>query len=191
MNPDGLASALFGKTRRALLALFFSRPDESFYVREAARAAGASLGAVQRELERLSRAGIIRRFERGRQVYYQANRGCPLFDELRSLIVKTAGLADVLRSALQPLAGEIELAFVFGSQANGTATAASDVDLFVVADIDELELHKAVSSAEAQLGRAVNYVFMKKEEFRRRCKEKRGFVNRILSHDRIILMGER
>lgn len=89
---DLLSAALFGKTRRAVLALLFSRPGESFYLREIVRSAGVGQGTVQRELEQLTRTGVVQRFRRGRQVYFQANPKCPVFDELCGIIRKTAGI---------------------------------------------------------------------------------------------------
>ncbi len=100
-EDDGpLASTLFGLTRRDVLGLLYTRPDEAFYVREVARLTGGALGAVQRELTELVSAGILERSVRGRQVYYQADRRCPVFEELRSIVTKTSGLADPLRAAL-------------------------------------------------------------------------------------------
>ena len=96
-------SILFGKTRLAVLGVLFGHPGESFYLRELARATGVGLGAVQREVKKLTEAGVIRRTTRGRQVHYEANRESPIFPELRSLMTKTAGMADLVRSALAPL----------------------------------------------------------------------------------------
>src|SRR5882762_7752292 len=107
MSTSDLSAALFGKARRSVLALIFRHPEESFYLREVARRAGVGLGAAQRELQRLTQAGILSRQVRGRQVYYRADRQCPVFLELQSLFVKTAGVADVLRDALQVIADRI------------------------------------------------------------------------------------
>jgi len=192
IQQAGLSSALFGKTRQAVLGLLYSRPDEAFYVREVTRAAGAGQGSVQRELKRLLDAGLIVRVNRGRQVYYQANRACPIFAELHGLVLKTAGLADVLRAALSPVAGRIAAAFVYGSQAIGTATGASDIDLLVVGDPDELALHKAITQAEVKLGRSVNYTLIDQREFARRRKQrkqKEGFLARVLGGKKIPILG--
>ena len=89
-NSSNLSAALFGKTRRAVLSLLYSHADEAFYLRQIARAAGVGLGAVQRELRRLSDAGIISRTVRGKQVYYQANPECPIFAELRGVVAEVA-----------------------------------------------------------------------------------------------------
>ena len=97
-----LGSALFGKARRAVLGLLYARPDEAFYLRQITREVQAGQGAVQRELKRLVDAGLLTREARGREVHYRANRACPIFAELHGLVLKTVGLADVLRGALLP-----------------------------------------------------------------------------------------
>src|SRR3972149_6329398 len=120
-----LAATLFGQTRRVILALLYGHPDEAYYLRQLARSTGSGLGAVQREIKRLTESGIARRTVRGRQVFYQANPDCPLFAELKSLVVKTTGVAEVLRTAVTPLAGRIQLAFVYGSIARLEQKSAS------------------------------------------------------------------
>ena len=116
---DHLSTVLFGKTRRRVLAELFGHPDQPMYVRQLARATGAGLGAIQQELHLLCGAGILTRTVQGRQVYYQVDRECPAFVELRSLIVKTVGAGGMLAKALTPLAGRIDVALVFGSVARG------------------------------------------------------------------------
>ncbi len=188
-TPSDLSAALFGKTRRNLLALFCGAPDRAFYLREVVREAGAGLGAVQRELMRLTAAGLLIRTVPGRQVYYQANRAHPVFPELQGLMRKTAGLADVLRAALVPLEGQIDRAFVYGSQAAGAATSGSDVDLLVVGELDELALHRTIREAERRLGRTVNYSLLTPTEFARRKRARGGFLARILAGPTISLTG--
>ncbi len=187
---DNLSMALFGKTKRALLALFFSNPEESFYLRQIARITAAGQGSVQRELKKLAEAGIIERIEQGRQVYFRAKSNCPIFDELKGLILKTAGLVEVLRSALSPVSDKIDLAFVFGSQARGKAKAASDIDLLIVGNVDELELHRLISQTEGQLNRSINYTFLTAQEFKKRKKEKGGFLSRVLAGEKIFIIGD-
>jgi len=188
-NPD-IASVLFGKTRRSVLALFFASPDAAFYLRQVVREAGVGQGAVQRELQRLTQVGILERSVRGRQVYYQANRATPVFAELQGLLLKTAGLADVLRVALTPFGGKITRAFVYGSQAAGTATGGSDVDLLIVGELEELALHRAIREAEARLGRTVNYSLLTPAEFDRRKRARGGFLARVLRGPKISILGK-
>ncbi len=101
-NSGSLSAALFGKTRRAVLSLLYGHADEAFYLRQIARAAGVGLGAVQRELRQLSDAGIIQRTVRGRQVYYRANPECPIFAELKGVVVEEAHNKQPLRVAETP-----------------------------------------------------------------------------------------
>lgn len=184
-----LAGTLFGRTCRAVLALLYAQPDEAFYLRQVARQVRAGQGAVQREFQRLAQVGILSRDARGRQIHYQANRKCPIFPELHRLVVKTAGLADVLRTALMPLRDKIATAFIYGSQAAGTATGASDVDLLVIGTVEEMALHKAIAEAEGQLGRTVNYTPLSPREFARRCRERGGFIARVLRGPKIPVVG--
>jgi len=184
-----LGSALFGKARRAVLGLLYARPDEAFYVRQITREVQAGQGAVQRELKRLVDAGLLTREARGREVHYRANRACPIFAEVHGLVLKTVGLADVLRGALRPVQKDITLAAVYGSQAAGTATTGSDVNLLVVGTVDELALHKAIGQAETRLARMVNYTLLSPREFVRRRRARGGFVARVLAGPIIAILG--
>lgn len=188
---DTLSVVLFGKTKRAVLALLFSNPEKSFYLRQVARITAAGQGSVQRELKKLTEAGVIERFEQGNLVYFRAAPSCPIFAELKGLILKTAGLVEVLRSALSPVSDKISLAFVFGSQARAEAKAASDIDLLIVGDVDELELHRLISQAEGRLNRPINYTFLTAQEFKKRQKEKEGFLARVLAGQKIFIIGDK
>jgi predicted nucleotidyltransferase len=176
--------------RKRLLARLLLSPEKRWYLREIAREAGLSVGTVRRELAGLASAQIVRKAPDGNRTYYQANAACPLLADLTGLLRKTAGLADVVRSALAPLAGDIDGAFIYGSEASGEATASSDVDLLVVGEVDEVALHRAVNKAEKDLGRAVNYTLLGRREFARRRKDKTGFVARVLAGDKIVLAGD-
>ena len=184
-----LASALFGKLRRAVLGLLYARPDEAFYLRQITREVQARQGGVQRELQRLVDASLLTHEARGREIHYRANRACPTFAEVHGLVLKTVGLADVLRAALVPLQGDITLAVVYGSQAAGTATTASDVDLLVVGTVEEVALHKAVAQAETQLARTINYTLLAPHEFTRRRRERGGFLARVFAGPLIPILG--
>ncbi len=123
-NHSALSSALFGKTRRAVLALLFTRPDETLYLREIVRALRGGQGGVQRELQRLAEARIIVRTVRGRTAFYQANRACPIFGELQGLVAKTAGAAEVMRAAGHSVAAQA--AVVEKRGASGRRRSAGD-----------------------------------------------------------------
>jgi len=189
-TSDRVADALFGDVRQAVLGVLFIDPDHPLHVREIIRRAGAGQGAVQRELQRLHDAGLLVREERGNQVCYRPDRSAPVFAELRSLALKTSGLAYVLREALEPVAQSIDVAFVYGSIASGEAGAASDVDLFVVGDVDDLALHEAIATSERILLRPVNYTLMSTTEFSERFGEPEGFVRRVVDGPRIQILGD-
>jgi predicted nucleotidyltransferase len=189
VSDGNILAALFGTTRCAVLALFFSRADEAFYLREVARHVAAGLGAVQRELQRLSKAGILRRDVRGRHVYYQANRACPIFPELQSLAVKTAGIGDVLRGALATLANRIVAAFVYGSLAKGSAKAGSDVDLMVIGDSSFGDVVSALAPAQQRMGRDINPTVYPPAEFRRKLAEGHHFLTAVLKGPKVFVLG--
>ena len=189
-RSDAISAALFGKGRRQVLALLFSRPDERFYLREIARWTGAGLGATQRELRRLTAGGIVNRTQRGSQVYFQANARCPIFAELRGIVLKTAGVGDVLRSALAPLATRIRLAFVYGSMARGEPWQDSDIDLCVVGDATFAEVVEALAPAQETLAREINPSVYSADEFHRKVAESNPFVSNILTNARISLIGD-
>lgn len=125
-EPSDLASLLFGAYRREVLALLLLHPDVSLHVREIARLTGKVPGTLLRELNQLADAGVLSRTPVGNQVHFRANAACPIYDELRSILKKTSGLADVLREALEPLGGKVRSAFVYGSMARGDERAVSD-----------------------------------------------------------------
>jgi predicted nucleotidyltransferase len=162
------ASVLFGRTRRAILALLYGHPDRSYYLREIVRATGLGLGPVQRELAQLAAVRIITRSDSGHQVYFRANTDSPIFTDLKNLITRTAGAADAIREALLPLEERIAFAFIFGSVARGDETQQSDVDVLVVGDVSFAEVVGALKDAQVRLEREVNPSVYPLEEFKRR-----------------------
>lgn len=185
-----IAESLFSGVQQRLLALFFGQPDRSFYNNELLRLTGTGKGALQRELERLQSAGIVTATRIGNQTHYQANRAAPIFEEIRGIVLKTFGLADVLRAALADLVSRIELAFIFGSVAKGTDTASSDIDVLVVAeDLAYADLFERLAPAEATLGRKVSPTLYTSDEFSRRRREDNHFITRVLEQPKIFLIG--
>ncbi|MBI4600431.1 MAG: ArsR family transcriptional regulator [Planctomycetes bacterium] len=190
-TKEPIAAALFGAGRQSVLRLLYGHPDERFYQRQVVHAMALGYGAVQRELARLSRCGILTRAVEGRQTYYQANRDCPVFEELRGLIRKTFGVADVLQGGLGALADRIRLAFIYGSIAKGGETAESDVDVMVVGDELQLgDLVSALSGAQGELRREVNPSLYRTEEFCRKLKAGHHFVTEVVAGPKIFLIGD-
>lgn len=189
--PSSVADALFPKVRQRVLAVLFGAPDRSFYTNEIIGLAQSGAGAVQRELADLAAAGLLTVRKQGNQKHFRANAASPIFAELRGLVLKTMGLADVLCAALVPLAPQIERAFVFGSIAKQQDTVASDVDLLVVSDsLGYGELFGALESAGQTLGRTINPVLYTAADFRVRIQGDNAFINRVMQQPKIWLIGQ-
>lgn len=189
--PDlSLSSALFSKVQQRVLALIFGHPDRSFYTSEIMRNVNSGTGAVERELSRLQRSGLISVERIGNQKHYRANHDSPIFEELRSLIRKTVGLAEPLREALAPYSDKIKAAFVFGSVAKGSDTARSDIDLMVVGDdLGYTELYTGLQKAEHALRRQVNPTFLSVQDWQRRLAQKNSFVSKISTQPKTFVLG--
>ncbi len=184
----GLGSALFGKSRLAILSLLYLNADQRFYLRQIVDTTKLGMGAVQREVRLLSNAGLIWREHEGRHVYFRANRDCPIFDDLRSILVKTAGLADVLRDRLSPLADRCRVAFVYGSFAQGLDNAESDVDVMVIGDVTFAAVSDTLSDLQTDLRREVNPTVYGVTEFKE--KTSTPFIASILRKPKLYLIGD-
>ena len=184
---DAIAEALFGQTKRRVLALLFGRPENAFYLREIARQTGSGTGAVQRELAQLVAAGLVRRSRQGQHVYFSADPASPVYGEMRSLLAKTAGIADVLRAGLAalPRKAKILVAFIYGSVAAGQHTSASDIDLMVIGRVELADLLPSLRPIEERLGREVNPTIYRPEELA----QPSSFVRRVLDGPKIMLVG--
>lgn len=185
-----LSSYLFNKTSRNLLALFYGHSDESFYVNQILQKVGGGSGAVQRELKLMTEAGIITRERKGNIVFYQANGKSPVFNELKSIVRKTFGVADVLKEVLEPLAEKIRVAFVFGSVASSTENKASDLDLMIIGDITFDEVLSCISQAEKTIQREINPVVYPVAEFRQKLQTDNHFVKTVLESKKIFVIGD-
>jgi len=185
-----LIDALLSTTQQRILALLFGQPDRSFFGNELIELTKSGSGGVQRELRRLTDSGLVTAMRIGNQRHFQANRAAPLFQELRSIILKTVGLAEPLRQALIPLAHSIVFASIYGSVAKQTDSAASDVDLLIASDDLTLEqVYSALSAVERTLGRKINPNLLTVDEFQRRRKAANSFVSKVLAGDHIVLVG--
>lgn len=186
-----IADALFPKVRQRVLAILFGAPDRSFFANELVGLVRSGTGAVQRELSDLTSASLITVRAVGNQRHYQANAQSPVFAEIRGLVLKTMGLADVMRTALNPMAPRIERAFIYGSVAQQQDTSDSDIDLLVIsADIGYGELMGALEPASQTIARAIHPVVYTPGEWRQRLAQDNAFITRVMQQPRIWLFGE-
>ena len=186
----GLADVLFTPVQQRVLGLLFGQPKRRFQSAEVIRLAGSGTGAAHRLLTRLAATGLVTTERVGNQKHYQANARSPVFAELSGLIRKTAGLVVPLQAALAPLAPKIAAAFVYGSIAKGTDTAASDIDLMVISGkLGYSDLFDAMTEAETALARRVNPNVMTPAEWRRERTQPDSFAARISGQPRLFVIG--
>ena len=188
--PLSLADGLFPRTKQRLLSILFGQPDRPFTMAELIALVGSGSGAVQREIDRLVASGLVTVTVVGRQKTYQANRASPIFEELCGIVEKTAGIAEVLRDCLGALGEAVQFAVLYGSIAKETASAASDIDLLLVADGLTLEeVLTAIEPAERRLGRRVSPTLYTPEEFRNRRRSGHPFLTKVLAGTHVVLLG--
>jgi predicted nucleotidyltransferase len=170
--------------------VLFGQAERSFYASELIRDAGTGSGAAQRELARLEESGLIVARRIGHQKHYQANAASPLFSELRSIVLKTVGLAEPLHGALKPLSSAIRAAFVYGSVAKATDQAASDIDLMIISDsLTYGDVFGALERVTRAVGRKVNPTVYTAAEFSKRARMENAFVTRVLEQPKLWVIG--
>jgi hypothetical protein len=185
-----LWNALFTRTQRQVLSLMFGFPERSFYANEVVRLAGVGTGSVQRELARLSDAGLLTITRIGNQKHYQANSDSPIFSELQSIVLKTFGAIDQLRQAIGQLPGEISLAMIYGQGAQGIQQKTHDISLLLVSDnLDYPELVSRLTDVENRIGRTVNALLLTQQEFETLQADRHESIISILGQPRVMLAG--
>jgi predicted nucleotidyltransferase len=188
-KQQDLGELLFGAYRRQVLALLLMHPEQSFHVREIARITGKPAGTLYRELNSLAEGGLLERKPLGNQIHYRANSACPIYEELRGILRKTFGVADVLREALEPVAANIDVAFVYGSIARGEERPKSDVDVMIIGKLKFSDAVLALSAAEEMLRREVNPHVYSRREFKSKFAGREPYLVRVMEDPKIYLTG--
>jgi DNA-binding transcriptional ArsR family regulator len=178
------------KTRQAILSATLGAPERWWYMRELARHLRLSPSSLQRELASLVRGGILLQRHEGKHVYFKAAAESPIFPELEGLILKTVGLADVIRQVLKPLADRIQWAFIYGSVARSEEHSASDVDLMIIGDVGLGEVSSPLRKAERRVNRAVNPTTYTKDEFAAKTKSNNHFVATVIRSKKLFILGD-
>lgn len=185
-----ISDALFSRAQQRVLGLLYGQPDTDFYTNEIIRLSDSGTGAVQRELEKLTAAGLITVKKVGNQKRYQANRNTPFFTELRGIVLKTFGLANILQEALKPIMKKTHIAFIYGSIAKQEDTATSDIDLMLIGNnITYADIFGLLGKAESQLGRKINPTFYTISDWVKKLKEDNNFVSKVIRNPKIFLKG--
>jgi len=181
--------AIFPKVRAEILRLLFAEPSRELHLRELERLSEVTIGTIQQEVARLEEADLLESRRDGNRLYYRANTQHPLFRELQQIALKTTGLRDQLADALKDQTG-IDLAFVFGSAAAGTAGASSDVDLMVIGTVGLRALAPRMRPVSATIGREVNPHVLAPTTFRAKARSGDAFLTNVLNAPKIWILGQ-
>ncbi len=191
MSRSAIGDALFTKTQQRVLGLLYGKPEQSYYLNEIVRLAAVGKGSVNRELDKLCAAGLLTVSRQGNQNHYQANANNPIFNELKAITQKTFGVVDIIKAALAPLLPQLNCAFIYGSVAQGTEHAGSDIDLMLVGDdMSYSEVMELLAPAEKQLGRTINPTLYTVAEFTDRKNSHQPFITRVIEQPKLWLMGD-
>jgi predicted nucleotidyltransferase len=190
MSTNIKKGGLFPMTRRLILRELVRIGEPGLHLRELARKTGLDASGVRKELKNLISAGVVTEKPIGNLRVFSLNKKSPIFSELKMLIVKTIGLADEIRDALQSLKGKIDLAYIYGSIAYGTESPSSDIDLLVVGNLSLKQVVSAVSEVGRKLSREINPTVLTNKEFHLRLSQNDGFIARINSGDKIELINK-
>ncbi len=188
-KSPGIGGALFPKTKRQLLIHFFLSSERRHYFREITRLVKASPGVVQRELTTLVDAGILASEKVGRQRYYWADPDCMIYSELKSIVLKSFGAVDTIRSELIKFENDIRIAFIYGSIVNNSDTAKSDIDLMVVGTLSFRKLAGILNKVEGVLNRPINPTLYSTEEFLDKMKKRNHFLQSIAESEKLFVIG--
>ena len=183
-----LAEILSSRVRAEVFRLLFGVNPSELHMRELERGSGCAIGTIQTEFKKLVRLELVSSRRDGNRLYYCANREHPLYPEIHAMVLKTVGLADVLRVRLEK-STDILVAFVFGSVAAGNEGASSDVDLMVIGSLGLRSVSGLLSGAGSAIGREVNPYVIGADEFVRRREGNEHFIASVLDSPKIFVKG--
>lgn len=176
------------RVRIQLLSHFLLHPETRDHIRALAAQVDAQYSAVWKELNNLEEAGLLKSESLGGRRIFTLNSRYPIVPELRNIILKTVGAGDLLRGSLKDLEG-IDVAFIFGSFAEGEADADSDLDIMLIGNLDVARITQVIAKIEERLDRDVNYVLLTQEDWESRRRDEDPFVTNVRDAKKIMLIG--
>jgi predicted nucleotidyltransferase len=188
INSMPVLNELFSsKTRVEVLRLFLFNPDNSFYQRQISHLTNQPIRGVQREVDKLCKIALLEKSIQGNRVYYKVNRNNPIFEDLKNIFFKCAGIAEALKENLQ--SRKIDFCFIYGSYAKGEENLLSDIDLMIIGDISSREISSILSKLKTKIGREINYAVFSSIEFVNKVRQKDHFINSVLQDKKIFIVG--
>ena len=179
---------IFPKSRAEIIRLLFSDSNRSLHLRDLARLSGLAIGTIQREIANLRDANLVIERRDGNRLYFKANTAHPIFTELQSISLKTMGLGPQLAKAFEDLDG-IQLAFVYGSYAEGTAGPESDIDLFVIGDIGLRKLSPHLREVADMINREINPSVMTASSYLEKKKSGDVYIHNVTKGRKLWIVG--
>lgn len=176
------------KTRRKILQLFFTHPEESFYLRRIVRDLNEEVNAVKRETDILTKAKVLHKERRLNKVFYFLNKNCLYYDEFLRIFTKIGILAELIHNNLSKL-GKVKYIALSTKFAKKKTIKEDEIYLLFVGFIVVPEVITIIKEAEKDFGREINYTVMTEEEFLFRKKNNDPFIWRFLKQPKIMLLG--
>jgi predicted nucleotidyltransferase len=175
------------KVRRDILTLFFGNPSKKYYVRQIGRLLGYSVGSIGRELKKFKKDDLFLTEKTGNLVYYKLNQDHPLYEELKSIVMKSSGIVQRVKEALLSFIN-IDVAFIYGSFASGGAKSSSDIDVMIIGNVESSDVVSVLSELEIKFDREINFTLYTKKEFLEK-KDKIEFLKDVMEGNKIPLIG--
>ena len=190
MTTNMLKELFSSQARVEMLKLFLLNPDKMFYQRGIAAETGLLIRAVQREVGRMRRIGLIEESASGNRIYYRVNKNCPVYPDLKSIILKSSGIAELLKQYMVSAnTDDIKISFLYGSYAKNTENINSDIDLFIIGNLNARKAASLLAPAKNGLKREINLALYPEQEFREKVSRKDHFITGILKEPKIFLVG--
>ena len=184
---NALSQILSSRTRAEIFKLLFGTREEELHIREIQRRTKLNDSTIRQELTKLLKLDLVIDRKDSNRVYYRANKLNPLYPDIRNLVLKSVGLIDVLKDALNDQ--RIQIAFVFGSISEGRETSESDVDLFVIGSLGMRDISSLLSGAANKIGREINTHVMSRDEIKKRYSGKDHFVGSVIKSKKLFIIG--
>ncbi len=180
---------IISRTRSKILELFLSEPGLEIHLREIARRIEENINSARRELNHLEEVSILTSRKDGNQRYFKINKAHIIYPDLKNIFLKTSGVGNVIRNSLEEI-GKIQFCFIYGSYASNTEKTESDLDIFIVGDIEENRLIPVINSLEEKINREINYILYTSDEYHKRVERRDKFVMNVLEGEKIMLYGD-
>jgi len=181
-----MAMLKLSKNRAVLLRLFFTNPDQTFYIQEIGRILDKKPGVFQRNLYDMEREGILISEYKANARYFRANKDYPLYKEYKSIVFKTIGVVGSIKEVLEK-AGGVDFSFLYGSFVKNKENYLSDIDVIIIGSPDENKIVRDLDNLEKILRREINYKLYRLAELQENVQHHNPFVRGILE-DRIIML---